>query len=47
MIKVGIESERRTTRLEITSIYESANSKLVALEPDPESTKRLFVLDEE
>lgn len=47
IVKIGINEESPHEPLQVTSIYESPNSRLLILEHDPENTKYLFVLDEE
>ena len=47
VVKIGINtSETRKEILSITTVYESPNAKLLVVEPDPEHTTLLFVLDE-
>ena len=47
IVKIEIDVEYPSSPLRITSIYESANSRLIMLEVDPESARNLFMLDEE
>ena len=48
--KIGVNSNSQTDakeQIHAVSIWDSPTSKLLALEPDPESSDRLFVLDAE
>ena len=47
IVKIGIDTDSPSDPLRIMSIFESRSSRLLALEPDPDSNKNLFVLDEE
>ena len=47
ILKIGIDTGSPSGALRIASIFESRNSRLIVLEPDAETEKRLFVLDEE
>lgn len=47
MVRVGLKDDESGERLDIFTIYETHSTRLVILEPDPESHEKLFVIDEE
>lgn len=51
VFKIGLmqttDTNDRAGQIHAISIWDSPTSKLVILEPDPENSERLFVLDEE
>lgn len=47
VLKIGINLDDATEKLNVVSIFESPNSKLLTLVADPESKKHLFILTDD